>query len=141
MFVRPSLVRGIHTHSQLDERMMVDRAARNDKLELARRRNEKMQEEENRAVCYVCDNGDFNEHDQIIFCERCCVAVHASCYNVVGVRVVVSSLLDSLVADGVGYRSDCVLCYTLLTCEEGTGVDDQRNRRSADSRTFFILLP
>lgn len=65
--------------------MAIDRAARHDRLELERRRNKAREDEEHLAVCYVCDNGDFNEDNQIIFCERCCVAVHASCYNVVEV--------------------------------------------------------
>lgn len=48
-------------------------------------------EEELLAVCYVCDGGDHSEEDAIVFCERCCVAVHTSCYKAVGVSIAVHS--------------------------------------------------
>lgn len=70
---------------QLEERMCFDRAARRDKLADEKRRRDLQELEEKLAVCYVCDNGDYSDEDQIVFCERCCVAVHASCYNIVGV--------------------------------------------------------
>lgn len=42
----------------------------------------KRKKEEDIAVCYVCNSGDHVENkEDIVFCERCCVAVHMSCYN------------------------------------------------------------
>lgn len=49
-------------------------------------REDKRKEEEDLAVCYVCGSGDHCGNDAIVFCERCCVAVHSSCYNAEGVR-------------------------------------------------------
>lgn len=50
-----------------------------------RRREAKREKEQQLAVCYVCSSGDYSEEDAIVFCERCCVAVHTSCYNAEGV--------------------------------------------------------
>ena len=52
------------------------------------RRERKRKDEEQEAVCYVCGSGYHSHNDTIVFCERCCVAVHASCYNAEGVRVI-----------------------------------------------------
>ncbi len=38
------------------------------------------QEEDMNAVCYVCGGGDSPHNDPIIFCDRCDLAVHRSCY-------------------------------------------------------------
>jgi hypothetical protein len=48
-------------------------------------------DEDQDAVCCVCDAGDTaNARDTIVFCERCNVAVHLSCYRIqVSARVVV----------------------------------------------------
>ncbi|CAM9845407.1 unnamed protein product, partial [Ectocarpus fasciculatus] len=58
------------------------------KAEFAARMNKlnqvelKRKKEEDIAVCYVCNSGDHVEkQEDIVFCERCCVAVHMSCYN------------------------------------------------------------
>lgn len=50
-----------------------------------RRRESKRAKEEDLAVCYVCSSGDHSAEDAIVFCERCCVAVHTSCYDAQGV--------------------------------------------------------
>lgn len=49
-----------------------------------RRLEQKRKKEEDIAVCYVCNTGNFadrSEEHAIVFCDRCCVAVHTSCYN------------------------------------------------------------
>lgn len=57
-------------------------AARSSKRE---RIEKKLVKEESIAVCYVCNSGDHFEDrggdQEIVFCERCCVAVHSSCYG------------------------------------------------------------
>ena len=39
---------------------------------------------EDDALCAICGGGDSNKLDanEIVFCERCDVAVHQKCYNV-----------------------------------------------------------
>lgn len=66
--------------------MIRERTARMAKEDEDRRREALRVEEELLAVCYVCDSGDHSEEDAIVFCERCCVAVHTSCYEAVGVN-------------------------------------------------------
>lgn len=66
--------------------MMEQREKAMAKADEQRRREAKREQEEMLAVCYVCGSGDHSEEDAIVFCERCCVAVHTSCYNAEGVR-------------------------------------------------------
>lgn len=67
---------------QLEERerqAKAEFAARMSKLNQVELKRKK---EEDIAVCYVCNSGDHVEkQEDIVFCERCCVAVHMSCYN------------------------------------------------------------
>ncbi|CAM9736711.1 unnamed protein product, partial [Laminaria digitata] len=42
--------------------------------------------EEREAVCYICSGGEYTDIDKIVFCERCSVALHESCYNAQNVR-------------------------------------------------------
>lgn len=65
--------------------MIEERKAKQAKEDEAWRIESLRLEEERQAVCYVCDSGDHSEEDPIVFCERCCVAVHTSCYKAVGV--------------------------------------------------------
>ncbi|CAM9820978.1 unnamed protein product, partial [Phaeothamnion confervicola] len=39
-------------------------------------------DEDMAADCFVCGNGDTPPNDRIVFCERCDIAVHQSCYRV-----------------------------------------------------------
>ncbi|KAG5190259.1 hypothetical protein JKP88DRAFT_299295, partial [Tribonema minus] len=41
-------------------------------------------EEDADAVCCVCDAGDTARRDTIVFCDRCDLAVHVSCYRIAG---------------------------------------------------------
>ena len=34
------------------------------------------------VLCQVCMNGESSDHDQILYCDRCNIAVHQSCYGV-----------------------------------------------------------
>ena len=43
--------------------------------------------EDEDALCAVCGGGDWVPHNQIVFCERCDVAVHQRCYGVAEIPV------------------------------------------------------
>ena len=47
----------------------------------------KREAEERDASCYVCFGGEHSGGDSIVFCDRCCVAVHSSCYHALDVRM------------------------------------------------------
>lgn len=34
------------------------------------------------AKCLICNSGDYEEEDQIVFCEFCGISVHQSCYGI-----------------------------------------------------------
>lgn len=67
------------------------------------RLEQKLRKEEDIAVCYVCNSGehfgDASEEHSIVFCDRCCVAVHTSCYGAEEVKD----------AGGEGWRAHAVL--------------------------------
>lgn len=70
---------------QLQEQMEQQRQDQLAKISKKERIEKKLLKEEAIAVCYICNGGEHFEnrsdlHD-IVFCERCCVAVHASCYG------------------------------------------------------------
>lgn len=64
------------------ERERAEAAAKMSKRD---RIEKKLLKEEAIAVCYVCNGGEHFENrsdpQDIVFCERCCVAVHSSCYG------------------------------------------------------------
>ena len=34
------------------------------------------------AKCQICNSGDYEEEDQIVFCDFCGVSVHQQCYGI-----------------------------------------------------------
>lgn len=92
---------------KVEEQMVAERKARIAKEDEDSRREALRVQEELLAVCYVCDSGDHSEED-IVFCERCCVAVHTSCYQIVGVSVKVCLPRFSKSIDS---RKSCSSCF------------------------------
>ncbi|ELR07505.1 hypothetical protein VC83_02114 [Pseudogymnoascus destructans] len=41
------------------------------------------EEEEDEEVCAICENGDSEAPNEIIFCDSCDLAVHQECYNII----------------------------------------------------------
>eukprot|EP00904_Undaria_pinnatifida_P002674 jgi/Undpi1/12407/HiC_scaffold_5.g02079.m1 len=74
----------LEEYEPLRIRIVAERAKANAKKDEQRRVEAKRQEEELMAVCYVCHSGDHSDEDSIVFCDRCCVAVHTSCYDAQG---------------------------------------------------------
>lgn len=73
------IVDGIPQLEERERQAKAEMAARMSKLNQVELKRKK---EEDIAVCYVCNSGDHVENkEDIVFCERCCVAVHMSCYN------------------------------------------------------------
>lgn len=70
---------------QLQEKMEQQRVAAAEKISKKERIEKKLLKEEAIAVCYICNGGEHFENrsdlQEIVFCERCCVAVHSSCYG------------------------------------------------------------
>eukprot|EP00903_Cladosiphon_okamuranus_P016039 g14809.t1 len=75
----------LREYAPLQEKMAQQRAAAAERISKKERIEKKLLKEEAIAVCYVCNGGEHFENrsdlQEIVFCERCCVAVHSSCYG------------------------------------------------------------
>lgn len=133
--VRPSLLRFMRlpgTGYKLRIRIVAERAKANAKKDEQRRVEAKRQEEELMAVCYVCHSGDHSDEDSIVFCDRCCVAVHTSCYDAQGVR-------------GWETRLDCNPRTVALNCRPRAAIRffvfQARARRRCTPNAIALPLP
>eukprot|EP00752_Nemacystus_decipiens_P008457 g7559.t1 len=75
----------LREYAPLQEQMEQERQAALARISKKERIEKKLLKEEAIAVCYVCNGGEHFENrsdlQEIVFCERCCVAVHSSCYG------------------------------------------------------------
>ena len=76
--------------------------------------NEEKEPEEEYTVCCVCFDGEANELNPIVFCERCNISVHKTCYGISSIPdedwncdLCVSIKQQKL---GKKYEERCILC-------------------------------
>ncbi|CAM9498259.1 unnamed protein product [Choristocarpus tenellus] len=102
-------------------------------------------EEEQQALCYVCGSGETLHDDAIVFCDRCSVAVHCSCYKAKGVSASVSHVLGyfSQILGGLGVEVEKVRQFVdlvLFRCVCALTEPGWRAWGSGCALSFFRLL-